>query len=143
MKFAPSVVFDVTQASKNLSSNAYSSLKDFERQLAFLGKDVLDEDAFNALLDNIGYKRSREGLFESLLQEVTSARTQDEANDGDVGMFDEKKDEDGEADAPKRFITVADIAKMYGSDAYHLLDNGKDSGDSLMEYVRECEYDEE
>ena len=56
-------------------------------------------------------------------------------------MSEEKKDEDGQVEAPKRFVTVGDIAKMYESDAYHLLDNGKDSGDSLMEYVRECEYD--
>lgn len=118
--------------SLKLSANASSSLKDFERQLSFLGKDVLDEDAFNALLDDIGYKRSRKGLFESLLNEVASVdgvEVQDKS--------DEKKDAN-----PKRFITVADVAKMYESDAYRLLDNGKDSGDSLMEYVRDCEYDD-
>ena len=133
MKFRKSIVPDITEASpEELSSNAYSSLKDFERQLCFLGKDVLDEDAFNALLDNIGYKRSREGLFESLLQEVTSATSSSWVN----FMEDEKKDE-----VSKRFITVADIAKMYESEVYHLLDNGRDSGDTLMEYVRDCEYD--
>lgn len=89
-------------------------------QLGFLGRgrDVLDEEAFNALLDNIGYRRSREGLWDSFLAEVNSITK----NDG------------GEASSSS-FITVADMAKVYASDTYHLLDNGKDSGDALMEYV--------
>mmetsp|Transcript_23321 Transcript_23321/g.35333 ORF Transcript_23321/g.35333 Transcript_23321/m.35333 type:complete len:137 (-) Transcript_23321:451-861(-) len=108
----------LTAAAQHLSSNATSSLKDFEMQLGFLGRDVLDEKAFNALLDNIGYRRSREGLWDSFLAEVNSITK----NDG------------GEASSSS-FITVADMAKVYASDTYHLLDNGKDSGDALMEYV--------
>jgi len=87
-------------------------------QLGFLGRDLLDEKAFNALLDNIGYRRSREGLWDSFLAEVNSITK----NDG------------GEASSSS-FITVSDMAKVYASDTYHLLDNGKDSGDALMEYV--------
>ena len=102
----------------NLSSNATSSLKDFEMQLGFLGRDVLDEQAFNALLDSIGYRRSREGLWDSFLAEVTSIT----------------KNGGGEASSSS-FITVADMAKVYASGMYHLLDNGNDSGDALMEYV--------
>eukprot|EP00985_Skeletonema_marinoi_P001851 scaffold751_cov101-Skeletonema_marinoi.AAC.2 len=108
----------LTAAAQHLSSNATSSLKDFEMQLGFLGRDLLDEKAFNALLDNIGYRRSREGLWDSFLAEVNSITK----NDG------------GEASSPS-FITVSDMAKVYASDTYHLLDNGKDSGDALMEYV--------
>jgi len=108
----------LTAAAQHLSSNATSSLKDFEMQLGFLGRDLLDEKAFNALLDNIGYRRSREGLWDSFLAEVNSITK----NDG------------GEASSSS-FITVADMAKVYASDTYNLLDNGKDSGDALMEYV--------
>mmetsp|Transcript_30120 Transcript_30120/g.51457 ORF Transcript_30120/g.51457 Transcript_30120/m.51457 type:complete len:137 (+) Transcript_30120:1078-1488(+) len=108
----------LTAAAQHLSSNATSSLKDFEMQLGFLGRDLLDEKAFNALLDNIGYRRSREGLWDSFLAEVNSITK----NDG------------GEASSSS-FITVSDMAKVYASDTYHLLDNGKDSGDALMEYV--------
>ncbi len=129
MKFVSETI-NINHAVKkfNLSANATSSLKDFETQLSFLGKDVLDEEAFNALLDSIGYKRSREGLFESLLNDVAPARVD--------GVEEEKKDSEGQ-----RFVMVEDIAKMYGSDSYHLLDNGKDSGDSLMDYVDKSEYD--
>ena len=129
MKFASKSINHVVKKS-NLSANAISSLKDFETQLSFLGKDVLDEEAFNALLDNIGYKRSREGLFESLLNDVAPARV-----DG-VEVEEEKKYSEGQ-----RFVMVEDIAKMYGSHSYHLLDNGKDSGDSLMDYADKSEYD--
>jgi len=108
----------LTAAAQHLSSNATSSLTDFEMQLGFLGRDLLDEKAFNALLDNIGYRRSREGLWDSFLAEVNSITK----NDG------------GEASSSS-FITVSDMAKVYASDTYHLLDNGKDSGDALMEYV--------
>ena len=87
-------------------------------QLGFLGRDVLDEQAFNALLDSIGYRRSREGLWDSFLAEVTSIT----------------KNGGGEASSSS-FITVADMAKVYASGMYHLLDNGNDSGDALMEYV--------
>eukprot|EP00569_Conticribra_weissflogii_P003736 CAMPEP_0171330372 /NCGR_PEP_ID=MMETSP0878-20121228/1957_1 /TAXON_ID=67004 /ORGANISM="Thalassiosira weissflogii, Strain CCMP1336" /LENGTH=1114 /DNA_ID=CAMNT_0011830647 /DNA_START=649 /DNA_END=3993 /DNA_ORIENTATION=- len=104
-----------------MSANTTSSLKDFELQLSFLGRNVLDEEAFNALLDNIGYKRSREGLFESLLNDVASAG---------VDSVEEKK-----ALGSRRFVTVEDIAKMYGSDPYHIFDNGEDAGVSLMAYV--------
>ena len=87
-------------------------------QLGFLGTDVLDEQAFNALLDNIGYRRSREGLWESFLAEVTSIT---------------KHNRDGEQISSS--ITVADMAKVYASDTYHLLDNCNDPGDALMEYL--------
>jgi hypothetical protein len=106
----------LTAAAQHLSSKATSSLKDFEMQLGFLGTDVLDEQAFNALLDNIGYRRSREGLWDSFLAEVASIT----------------KNYGGEASS---FITVADMANVYASETYHLLDNGKNSGDALMDYV--------
>ena len=113
-------------SNRNLSTNAAASLKDFKTQLSFLRKDVLDEEAFNVLLDNIGYKRSREGLFQSLLAQVTP-----------VVEGDEKKKDSHNG---QRYITVADMTKLYFSEEYHLLDNGKDSGDSLMEYVDNSEY---
>ncbi len=111
-----------SQCHSSLSPSATSSLKDFELQLGFLGTDVLDEKAFNDLLDNIGYRRSREGLWDSFLVEVVSITQED------VDIKDSSSS-----------ITVADMAKMYASEAYHLLDNGKDSGDALMEYVDERE----
>ena len=117
MKFSKSSL-DCLVEKYNLSTKATSSLKDFKAQLTYLGSDVLNEEAFNVLLNNIGYERSREGLFESLLKEVAPA----------------------EADRLERFITVDDIAKLYGSDSYHLLDNGKDSGDSLMDHVDKSEF---
>ncbi len=83
---------------------------------------MLDEKAFNDLLNNIGYRRSREGLWDSFLVEVASITK------NDVGIKDSSS-----------FITAADMAKLYASEAYHLLDNGKDSGDALMEYVNERE----
>ena len=133
MKFASkNININYLVKKSSLSANATSSLKDFETQLSFLGKDVLDEEAFNTLLDNIGYKRSREGLFESLLNDVAPAR-----EDGVEDEEEEKK----EVSQGQRFVTVEDIAKMYGSDSYHLLDNGKDSGDCLMDYVDKSEFD--
>jgi hypothetical protein len=107
-----------------LSPDGASSLKDFKLHLVFLGTDVLDERAFNALLDNIGYRRSREGLWDSFLAEVAAVKSNGgEAKDGDQS------------------ITVADMAKLYASDTYHTLRIGKDSGDALMEYVDQRKYD--
>ena len=85
---------------------------------------MLDERAFNALLDNIGYRRSREGLWDSFLTEVAAVKS----NGGEV------KDRDQSS-------MVADMAKLYASDTYHTLCIGKDSGDALMEYVDQCKYD--
>jgi len=108
-----------------LSPHGASALKDFKLNLVFLGTDVLDERVFNALLDNIGYRRSRDGLWDSLLAEVVAA----------------VKSYGGEAKEGDQSITVADMAKLYASDTYHTLSIGKDSGDALMAYIDQRKYD--
>ena len=97
-----------------LSENASAALQDFKLNLKFFGKDALDEEGFNKLLDDVGYMRSREGLFESLIDDIAKVNS---------------------GDGKKAEITAIDLAKLYASESYHLLDSGKDSGDALMAYA--------
>ncbi len=66
----------------------------------------------------MGYSRDRTGLFEGLLEEVSSVNP--------VRLSDSLK---------KREITFDDMLALYMSESYHLLDNGNETGDQLMEYI--------
>ena len=97
----------------SLSSAAAEALEDLQTTLGYLGKEELDREAFETLLDDIVYKRSKEGLYDSLLKDVVAAG-------GRVG---------------KKSISIEDMAILYASEPYHLLDSGMDSGHALMEFV--------
>ena len=45
-------------------------IEDLGVQLRYWGKSHLDAEAFNMLLDDVGYARPRAGLFESFLGDV-------------------------------------------------------------------------
>lgn len=101
-------------ALRELSQNARIALQDFSEHLKVLNKEALDEDMFMTLLDDMGYKRDRTGLFDALLDDIS------EVNPGTRRKTD---------------ISVDDMLALYISEPYHLLDNGKDTGAALMEYI--------
>ncbi|KAL7549535.1 hypothetical protein ACHAWF_012835 [Thalassiosira exigua] len=108
-----------------LSNKATSALADLADHLRYLGKDELDKEAFHTLLDNMGYKRSYDGLFESLCDDVVRA----------TAALDKKLQlPDSETDGTMK-ISIRDMARLYGSESYHVLDNGADVGHTLMEYA--------
>ena len=78
-----------------------------------MGKKALDEKAFNVLLDDMGYKRSRDGLFQNLSEEVAAIAG------GNVSES----------------ISVDDLVKLYKSQSYHQLDSKVDPGVALMEFA--------
>jgi len=101
-------------AIKGISVKARLALHDFSEHLGILEVEFLDEQTFGTLLDDMGYTRDRAGLFDRLLREVA------DVNPSVLGT---------------RNITVNDMFALYKSEPYHLLDNGKDNGDALMDYV--------
>ena len=73
----------------------------------------------------MGYTRDRTGLFDRLLREVCFY-------DGIL-----REELGTESSLPKRSIGVEDMLSLYVSEPYHLLDSDADTGDALMEYIRE------
>ena len=100
-----------------ISDFAHKALDDFKLHLKVLQKDALDEDSFNVLLDDVGYKQDRTGLFENLLLDISNIQ-------GYVRK------------GPKGKVTADDILALYGSMPYHLLEN-KDPGDALLKFVHQ------
>ncbi len=115
-KMTKSSKIAIQDALRELSPNARLALQDFSEHLKVLDKEALDEDMFNILLDDMGYKRDRTGLFDELLDDIQEVNP----------SFPAKKD-----------ISVDDMLALYISESYHLLDNGKDTGSALMEYIDE------
>ena len=66
----------------------------------------------------MGYSRDRTGLFDDLIAEVS------EANPSAACSI-----------AEYRQITFDDLLSLYFSESYHLLDNGSETGDTLMRYI--------
>ena len=98
--------------------NEYSTeaVKDFALQLKFWGKEQLDEEAFNMLLDDIGYTRSRDGLFDDFLDEIALASPS--------------------FDYMERSVSVHDMKCLYMSEPYRLPQQASfNSGEALMSYV--------
>ena len=92
------------------------ALHDFALQLKFYGKDCMDEECFNLLLNDIGYKRSRDGLFDELLNEVLLASPN--------------------FDYTSRSISVEDMKYLYMSEPYKLSSQAAfNNGEALMSYV--------
>ncbi|KAL7548246.1 hypothetical protein ACHAWF_011537 [Thalassiosira exigua] len=77
-----------------------AALRDFRLQLQFWGKEALDEEAFDMLLDDVGYEREREGLFDGFLAEAWNASPS--------------------FDSEKREVTVTDVEHLYRSEPYRL-----------------------
>jgi len=97
-----------------LSSQALKALKDFKLQLKFSGKAALDKSAFDTMLDSMGYKRSREGLWEEFLTEVSEA----------LGFKVSEVSEEG-------------LKALYQQDMYGLLNpaDNVDPGEALLRHV--------
>ncbi len=94
------------------------ALEDFILQLRFYGKKALDEEAFGWLLDDIGYSRSRNGLFENFLTEISNASPH--------------------FDAASRSVSVQDLRCLYRSEPYRVpAQSAFRSGDALMAYVED------
>ncbi len=101
----------------NIAAAAAEALSDFELHLKFMGKESIDEEAFGMLLDDIGYKRCREGLFEALIAEVANASPE-------------------EFDASKNAISIRDMYHLYQSDPYKLpTDAAYASGEALVSHI--------
>ena len=109
------IIFDQEDA-RTAAAADDDILHDFELHLKFLGKDSIDNEAFGMLLDDIGYKRCREGLFENFLAEVANASPD----------FNASKDE----------ISIRDLYHLYQSDPYKLpTDVAYASGEALLSRI--------
>jgi len=101
---------------EELNEEFTAAVDDFALQLKFYGKDCMDEETFNLLLDDIGYKRSRDGLFDELLNEVLLASPN--------------------FDYTSRSISVEDMKFLYMSEPYKLSSHAAfNNGEALMSYV--------
>lgn len=100
----------------DISEGAKAAVADWALQLKFWGKSCFDEEAFNFLLDDIGYTRSRDGLFDDLLEDVAYA--------------------DPNFDVSLRSISVDNMRQMYASEPYRIPDQAVfNNGEALMSYV--------
>jgi hypothetical protein len=100
----------------NISEGAQAAVEDWALQLKFWGKSYFDEEAFNLLLDDIGYTRSRAGLFDDLLQDVANA--------------------DPNFDVTSRTISVEEMRQMYASEPYRVPEEAVfNNGEALMSFV--------
>mmetsp|Transcript_52 Transcript_52/g.67 ORF Transcript_52/g.67 Transcript_52/m.67 type:complete len:1119 (+) Transcript_52:229-3585(+) len=100
----------------NISEEAKAAVADFALQLKFWGKSCFDEEAFNMLLDDIGYTRSRDGLFDDLLEDVAYA--------------------DPKFDVSSRSISVDNMCQMYASEPYRVPEQAVfNNGEALMSFV--------
>ena len=101
---------------EELNEEFTAAVDDFALQLKFFGKQDMDEECFNLLLDDIGYKRSRDGLFDELLNEVLLASPN--------------------FDYTSRSISVEDMKYLYMSESYKLSSQAAfNNGEALMSYV--------
>ena len=102
--------------SYSISEAAKAAVEDWTLQLKFWGKSGFDEEAFNLLLDDIGYARSRDGLFDDLLQDMASA--------------------DPNFDVISRTISVENMCRMYASEPYRIPEEAVfNNGEALMSFV--------
>lgn len=100
----------------DISEGARAAVADLTLQLKFWGKSCFDEEAFNFLLDDIGYTRSRDGLFDDLLQDMADA--------------------DPSFDVSSRSISVDNMSQMYAAEPYRIPDQAVfNNGEALMSYV--------
>ena len=99
-----------------LGEEAKAAVADCALQLKFWGKSCFDEEAFNMLLDDIGYTRSRDGLFDDLLEDVAYA--------------------DPKFDVSSRSISVDNMCQMYASEPYRVPEQAVfNNGEALMSFV--------
>lgn len=100
----------------DISEGARAAVADWTLQLKFWGKSRFDEEAFNFLLDDIGYTRSRDGLFDDLLEDMVHA--------------------DPNFDVSLRSISVDNLLQMYASEPYRIPDQAVfNNGEALMSFV--------
>lgn len=111
-----------------LSPSAIEALQDFTRHLKYYGKEEMDQDMFEAMLDDMGYSkdRPRQGLFDSLLTEVQNA------------VAGSSKDDhyDDDDHVPRSVISVQDMHHLYQSEPYRISEQAVFStGEALMNFV--------
>ena len=100
----------------DMSEEARAAVADWTLQLKFWGISCFDEEAFNMLLDDIDYARSRDGLFDDLLQDVAYA--------------------DPNFDVSSRSISVENMCQMYASEPYRVPEQAVfNDGEALMSFV--------
>jgi len=100
----------------DISEGARAAVADWTLQLKFWGKSCFDEEAFSFLLDDIGYTRPREGLFDDLLEDVAYA--------------------DPNFDVSLRSISVDNLRLMYASEPYRIPEQAVfNNGEALMSFV--------
>jgi hypothetical protein len=94
-------------------------------QLRYWGKSHLDTDAFDMLLDDVGYARPRAGLFESFLGDILRALL------SSVGL--------GSSEPPSATLieccvaTLRDVRRLYASVPYRMpTELGLEDGGALM-----------
>jgi hypothetical protein len=116
------------------------SLLDIEKQLRYWGKrgrgSVLEEDAFHNLLDDIGYGRCRDGLFDGLLADVKRATQASTTPSSSSSRAHEPSSSDGSGTGGDRVVTLNDMRNLYSSESYHLpAISSFNNGEALMAYV--------
>jgi len=105
-----------TSSNGDISEGARAAVADWTLQLKFWGKSCFDEEAFSFLLDDIGYTRPREGLFDDLLEDVAYA--------------------DPNFDVSLRSISVDNLRLMYASEPYRIPEQAVfNNGEALMSFV--------
>lgn len=86
--------------------------------MKFYGKECLDEEVFEAMLDDMEYTRDRSGLFERFLTEVASCSP----------VYDESK----------RCVTVEDMGYLYLSEPYSIpLNSSFATGEALLGFAEQ------
>jgi hypothetical protein len=104
------------------------AIEDLGVQLRYWGKSHLNAEAFDMLLDTMGYARPRAGLFESFLGDVLRALLSS-AGSGSSKPPSATLLERGGA-------TLRDMRRLYASEPYRMLtESGLEDGGALMSYV--------
>ena len=109
-----------------LSEQTNEALKDFALQLKFYGKEGLDYEAFNMLLDDIDYnenkpnRMSRDELWDELLTEVALASSPAPTS----------------SCLSSKTISIQDLKNLYNSEPYKLSQQASfNNGEVLMSYI--------
>jgi hypothetical protein len=106
----------INDSSSSSSEGAKAAVEDWALHLKFWGKSCLDEEAFNLLLDDIGYPHSRDRLFDDLLEDAANA--------------------DPNFDVKLRIISLDNMRQMYASEPYRIPEEAVfNNGEALMSFV--------
>ena len=117
-----SSVLDAAAVPSDASGGA---IEDLGVQLRYWGKSHLDAEAFDMLLNDVGYARPRAGLFESFLGDVLRASLSS-AGPGSLEPPSATLLERGGA-------RLRDVRRLYASELYRMpTESGLEDGGALM-----------